>query len=303
MMIPTATPADQMLALTRAAGVALLARAFVLVEGADAESFLQNLLSQDLHGMADGTARDALFLSPKARIIANPRVTRLDQSRFLLDLEPVGEAPLVAGLRRYRLGAKVVVELTEAWSLLSLIGPQAESIDLDGLSLPTALGGLPRRDVLVAAAQAEALIASAVAAGAVTVSPDAIEALRVEAGEVRLGADLDQRWMPAEVGVVERTVSFEKGCFPGQEPVTRLHRRGHANRGPRRLILDALVAVGEPLHVDDREVGLVTSVAGPPWLSRHAAIGIVRVKVAEDAVFVAGGSVKARAAGLVGTGI
>ena len=292
-----------MLALTRAAGVALLARAFVLVEGADAESFLQNLLSQDLHGMADGTARDALFLSPKARIIANPRVTRLDQSRFLLDLEPVGAAPLVAGLRRYRLGAKVVVELTEAWSLLSLIGPQAESIDLDGVALPTALGGLPRRDVLVAAAQAEALIASAVAAGAVTVSPDAIEALRVEAGEVRLGADLDQRWMPAEVGVVERTVSFEKGCYPGQEPVTRLHRRGHANRGPRRLILDALVAVGEPLHVDDREVGLVTSVAGPPWLSRHAAIGIVRVKVAEDAVFVAGGSVKARAAGLVGTGI
>lgn len=264
------------------------ARGFVLVEGVDAEKFLQNLLSQELRGMVVGEARTALLLTAKARVIADPRVTLLDEARYMLDLDPVGVDALVSGLTRYRLGAKVAIDATTDWSLVSLIGPEAEGTATDGVRIVGLLGNLPRVDVLVAADQREATVAAAIAAGATPVEPDAIEALRIESGTVRLGLDADERWMPAEVGLVETTVSFAKGCFIGQEPVTRLHRRGHANRGPRRLALDAVIERGATLELDGKDVGVITSVAAAPWLAAPRAIGIVRVDVPEGTVLTAG---------------
>ena len=287
-MTPLPAPADQLQTLRTAVGVVEPSRGFVLVEGADAEKFLQNLLSQELRGMVVGEARQALFLTPKARVIADPRVTLLDEGRFLLDLDPVGVDALVRGLTRYRMGAKVAIDATTDWSLISLIGPAAETIATDGVRIVGLLGELPRVDVLVPADQREALVAAAIAAGATPVEPDAIEALRIETGAVRLGHDVDERWMPAEVGLVKTTVSFEKGCFIGQEPVTRLHRRGHANRGPRRLALDAAVELGTTLELDGKDVGVITSVAADPWLIEPRAIGIVRVDVPEGSVLTAG---------------
>jgi tRNA-modifying protein YgfZ len=287
-MTPLPKPADQLQALRAAVGVVEPPRGFVLVEGADAEKFLQNLLSQEVCGMIVGEARTALFLTAKARVIADPRVTLIAEARYLLELDPVGVDALVRGLTRYRMGAKVAIDATTDWSLISLIGPAAETIATDGVRIVGLLGDLPRVDVLVPTDQRAALVAAAIASGATPVEPDAIEALRVEAGTVRLGHDVDERWMPAEVGLVEATVSFEKGCFIGQEPVTRLHRRGHANRGPRRLALDAVVELGVTLELDGKDVGVITSVAADPWLTAPRAIGIVRVDVPEGTVLTAG---------------
>ncbi|MEI7439692.1 MAG: hypothetical protein WCK20_08495 [Thermoleophilia bacterium] len=287
-MTPFPSPSDQLQALRTAVGVVVPPRGFALVEGVDAEKFLQNLLSQELRGMVVGEARTALLLTAKARVIADPRVTLLDEERYLLDLDPVGVDALVGGLTRYRLGAKVAIDATTDWSLVSLIGPEAEGTSTDGVRIVGLLGDLPRVDVLVSADQREATVAAAIAAGATPVEPGAIEALRIESGMVRLGHDADERWMPAEVGLVETTVSFEKGCFIGQEPVTRLHRRGHANRGPRRLSLDAVVEPGTTLELDGKDVGVVTSVAAAPWFTEPRAIGIVRVDVPEGTVLTAG---------------
>ena len=284
-----ADPAVQMRALRAGCGVLAPPRAFVAVEGPDAHVLLQNLLTQDLDGIAEGEARRALLLTPKARIVADARVTRMGGERYLLDVEPEAAEPLAALLLRYRLAAKAEIAATGHWSLVSLIGPGALAIDLPGTALGGALGALPRRDVVVPTIGLMGSLAAAERAGAVPVAEDAVEALRVEAGEVRFGRDADERWMPAEVGLVDEAVSFSKGCFIGQEPVTRLHRRGHANRGPRRLALDAAVAPGTPVvDGDGRDVGVVTSVAGPPWLDGHRAIGIVRVD-AGDGPLTAGG--------------
>ena len=284
----TATAAQQLAALRSAAGVLTPPRAFIAVEGPDAESFLQNLLTQDLAGLTDGESRRALLLTPKARVLADLRGTRLAAERVLLDVEPAVADELVRQLTRYRLGAKATIERTDAWTLVSVIGPTAPAIALPGTRIETTLGALPRIDALVPTAELTDVLAAAVAAGAVPVTDAAVEALRVESGEVRLGHDVDERWMPAEVGLVEATVSFEKGCFLGQEPVTRLHRRGHANRGPRRLALDADVAPGTPLMLDGKDVGVITSVAGAPWLDTLHAIGIVRVEVPAGTELVAG---------------
>ena len=114
--------------------------------------------------------------------------------------------------------------------------------------------------------------------------------------------------MPAEAGLVERSVSFSKGCYPGQEPIARLHYRGHAKRGLRALVLEggagvgggtgaalALPAYDTPVVLDGKEVGRVTSAVAAgsndpaaaggagPAAGDVLALAYVRVEVPEDA--------------------
>ena len=71
------------------------------------------------------------------------------------------------------------------------------------------------------------------------------EIARIEAGMARFGLEFGTDSMPAEAGLEDRAVSFTKGCYPGQEPVARLHYRGHANRGVRGLeLLQSLPELG-----------------------------------------------------------
>lgn len=294
----TLDPAAQVDLARNAAAVARIPRAIVRVAGPDAESHLQAVLSQELVDIPLGSARYALLLTPKARVLADPRVSRIAPDAFLLDVEPAAADRLAATLTRYRLRAQAdITRDDEAWSLLAVVGPQADAVVAAALGAPpgqeegagagaepplvlrAAPIDAPRVDVLVAADQTAAVLGRLTGAGASSVDPAALEALRVAAGVPRLAAELDERWMPAESGVVERAVSFDKGCYIGQEPVTRLHRRGHANRGPRRLAPDAPVDVGDAIVHEGKEVGVVTSIAGPPWLDAPAALGIVRVEV------------------------
>ncbi len=98
-----------------------------------------------------------------------------------------------------------------------------------------------------------------------------------------MGREIDDRIMPAEAGLEERTISFTKGCYPGQEPVARLHYRGHANRGLRVLELEgaSLPQYDEPLIVGDNVVGRVTS-AVRTAAETVVALGYVRREVPDD---------------------
>lgn len=87
---------------------------------------------------------------------------------------------------------------------------------------------------------------------------------RLEAGIPIFGIDFNSDNFPAESGVVERAVNFEKGCYVGQEPVARLHYRGHPNRQLRGVKLEREVPAGAPLFFESREVGRVTSLARSP---------------------------------------
>ena len=96
-----------------------------------------------------------------------------------------------------------------------------------------------------------------------TVAPDELELLRIRAGTPAWGKEIDDRVLPAEAGLTDRAVSFTKGCYPGQEPIARLHYRGRANRGLRVLELEAgpLPAYDAELELDGKVVGRVTSAA------------------------------------------
>src|SRR5439155_2895126 len=87
-------------------------------------------------------------------------------------------------------------------------------------------GGIPNEDYGLPAVE---LLDGQPPAEARPLGEDELEALRIAAGTPRFGKEIDERVLPAEAGLVERAVSLSKGCFPGQEPIARLHYRGHAN--------------------------------------------------------------------------
>jgi folate-binding protein YgfZ len=175
------------------------------------------------------------------------------------------------------------------WRVASVIGPSAAHLtgfgDLDPeyaqrhrdwegtevLGIATDLGV----DLLVRADQADALEGLLRTAGVAEVSPDAAEIVRVEAGRPRFGLDMGPEAMPAEAGIVDRAVDFEKGCYIGQEPVARLHYRGKPNRSLRGLRLSAPASAGEPLRLGEKEVGTLATTVLSPALGAIA-LAIVR---------------------------
>jgi folate-binding protein YgfZ len=282
------------------------ARSFTLVEGRDATRFLHGVVSNDVEGLAVGDAAYALLLTPKARVVADFRLTRLAGESFLIDAEPAAAESLRTGLARYRMAARATIEpADETYGAIGVLGPAAAALirEISGVTPDASAreghGAALADDVhaLVAALQPgpafdlvgpraalpglwDALAAALPAHGGRPAGATALEILRVEAGVPRFGAELTGEVMPAEAGVVGRAVSFTKGCYIGQEPVARLHYRGHANRGLRGIVMNgAPPAPGTPVAVEGREVGRVTSAAASPALGRTIALAIVRREV------------------------
>jgi folate-binding protein YgfZ len=109
-----------------------------------------------------------------------------------------------------------------------------------------------------------------------------LEVRRIESGVPRWGREIDERILPAEAGLDRTHVSFTKGCYPGQEPIARLHYRGKANRALRVLELDDVPEYDAELVHDGKVVGRVTSAARRPDGS-VVALAYVRTEVPEDA--------------------
>ena len=250
------------------------------VSGPAAEEYLQRMVSNDVAVLAPGESCDALLLTPKARVIAVLRVLRRAADDFLLLTEPeLGEA-VRAELLRFRFAARAEIELEEHRSYV-LFGSGVEGSD--GRAIPNPDYGVPALEILD----------GDVPEGATELSGDALEELRIRAGTPRFGREIDERVLPAEAGLDERAVSFTKGCYPGQEPVARLHYRGHANRGLRRLVIEGgdLPAPDVAIVHAGKEVGRVTSAVRAA--EGILALGYVRSEVPADADL-AVGSARAR---------
>jgi hypothetical protein len=117
-----------------------------------------------------------------------------------------------------------------------------------------------------------------------TVDDGELELLRIKAGTPRWAREIDDRILPAEAGLDKRAIDFEKGCYPGQEPIARQHYRGRVNRTLRVLEIDGveLPEYDAELTLEGKVVGRVTSAA----LDRDqvSALAYVRVEVPPDRV-------------------
>jgi folate-binding protein YgfZ len=232
-------------ALQEGQGAFEFPRDVVRVSGPDAARYLQGQLSQDVAGLAPGEWAWALVLAPQGKLDVFVRAYRAGADEFILDTDAGVGPALVARLLRFRLRTKADVEQLP-WRVVAVRGPEAVPGPSAGgaagaLVVPFVWGGLRGYDLLGAGPVAPA--------GAVAVSEDAYEAARVEAGFPKHGAELDERTIPAEAGLVEASVSFTKGCYTGQELVARIDSRGsNVPRHLRGLLLSGPAAPGRLLY-------------------------------------------------------
>ena len=182
--------------------------------GPDAASYLQAMVSNDVEGLDVGGSCEALLLTAKARVIAPPVVLRRGVDDFLvLTEEGLGER-VRSTLLRSRFAAKCEIARRGA----HVVGrPRRRAT-----GIPTADYGVPAVEVLDEDVEP-------------SIDDAELELLRVRAGTPRFGREIDDRVLPAEAGLDQRAVDFEKGCYPGQEPIARQHYRGRVNRTLRVL--------------------------------------------------------------------
>ncbi|HZT84119.1 MAG TPA: hypothetical protein VE984_01695 [Gaiellaceae bacterium] len=238
--------------------VAVRAREFVRVAGPDAADYLQRMVSNDVEALVPGEACPALLLTAKARVIAPLVVLRRADDDFLLLTDPgLGEV-VRAHLTRMRLRARCEIESEEHDAVVVFGGSRGFASDWPGAREALDSGLEP------------------------TLSEDELELRRIESGVPRWEHEIDERILPAEAGLDATHVSFSKGCYPGQEPVARLHFRGHPNRGLRVLELGELPERDTSLLHEGREVGRVTSAARRED-GGVVALAYVRTEVPDDA--------------------
>jgi folate-binding protein YgfZ len=281
------------------------ARGMLLVTGPDAAEYLQGQLTNDVEALSPGDGQYAALLDRKGHMQGDMRVLRPSAEELLLDTEPEALAAARRHLEMYSIGRDVkVTDVSEERTILSLIGPRA--VDVAGTAaLPEnaceastvagveclAVGTRVGIDLIAATADAGRLREALGEAGAVEVSPEAAEILRIEAGVPRFGAEMGTETMPAEAGIVADAISFTKGCYIGQETVARLHYKGRPNRHLRGLRLSAPAEPGAALALGEKEVGKLGSAAVSPALGpiglailRREAEPGVTLSVGEDGV-------------------
>ncbi|HET9196808.1 MAG TPA: folate-binding protein [Solirubrobacterales bacterium] len=256
-------------------------RGLLIVAGPEAAEYLQGQLTNDVEAIEPGEGAYAALLDRKGHMQADMRVLRPgEEPELWLDLEPEGLAAASRHLQMYKIGREVeVVDASGRQALVSLIGPRAveiagsaplpedacEAVTVGGAGC-LAVGTAAGIDLFVPAEERDRARGALLAAGAVEVSPEAAEIIRVESGRPRFGAEMGTETMPAEAGVVERAVSFTKGCYIGQETVARLHYKGKPNRHLRGLRFSAPAEPGAALRLDEKEVGTVGGAALSPAL-------------------------------------
>ena len=219
------------------------------------------MVSNDVEALAIGDACEALLLTPRARVIAPLVVLRRGADDFLLLTEAgLGERVRVT-LLRSRFAAKCEISIEEH---------TASVVFGDGAGIPSADYGVEAVEVLDADLEP-------------TVGEADLELLRIKAGTPRWGREIDDRILPAEAGLDRRAVDFEKGCYPGQEPIARQHYRGRVNRTLRVLEIEGeeLPAYDAELAFGDKAIGRVTSATLDG--GNVVALAYVRAEVPPDA--------------------
>lgn len=268
-------------------------QAIFTLAGRDRVKYLHNISSNDIKGLAEGRGTLALLLNPQGRILAELEVYALAEK--LLVLSHVSQRERTIGtLKKYVIGSQVQIEdLTEQKGGVGVEGPRAAEVvqrvcgvDVGGLAdlsaLEATIDGVPccvvRRsrfggvgvEVIAPRAQMatlwQKLPAEVRALGGEPIGMAAFHAMRLEAEMPWYPADFNDGMIPHEAAIETTHISFNKGCYTGQEIVERVRSRGHVNR--KRVALKfataAPPAAGTKLLAGGAEVGFVTSGAVSP---------------------------------------
>ena len=300
------TVAEEYQALTQ--GTALLDRSPVgrlSFSGEDAVDLLNRLSTNDLMALEVGKGTPTVLTSNKGRILGLLFVLRLDD-RIMVLTAPETRGVVMEWIDFYTFGEDVSVDdLTDETGMLSMAGPHAARFldDVSGASITslerydsvsasiegeectivrTDFASLPGYDLIVSADAGprlwEGLSTRGQQAGLRPVGVEALEVVRVEQGVPAYGKELSEDYNPLEAGLREY-ISFTKGCYVGQEVVTRLDTYKKVRK---RLVgfqwtpgTDSRPSHGAKLLVDGKQAGVVTSAATSPRLKKGIGLAYV----------------------------
>jgi tRNA-modifying protein YgfZ len=265
-------------------------RGKLALSGPDAKGFLAGQVTNDVEALEPGSGCYAALLTHKGKMLGDLRVLDVGEELWL-DTERVALQALFDTIRRFKIGYELELhKRTVQRGLLSLIGPDAARVaaaeelgDVEHANAPVEIEGVAAIavrtdtgvDLICDAADTGELAETLRERGAVTVSEEAAEIVRVEHGRPRYGVDMDEGTIPQEAGLNERAVSFTKGCYVGQETVARLYYRGKPKRHLRGLRLSEPTPPGAELHLGEKAVGRLSSVVISPT---HGPIGLGLVR-------------------------
>jgi folate-binding protein YgfZ len=298
-------------ALEKTAGLVDLSSSGIFeLRGDDRTRFLHGMVTNDIKSLAPGGGCHAAFLSPQGRMTADLHVFCAEDS-LILTTEPAMREKLGPALRKYIIGDRpLLLDRSEELALLSLQGPRATVLLSKMLEEPlslerpydhfegtlagvriricrvhrTSAGGCD----LIVEQRGLSLVWDLILASGKNdqVQPAGFESFnvhRIKAGIPWYGLDMDERTLPIEAGLEKDAISFNKGCYIGQESVARITYRGHVNRKLVGLSLSGSQppSNGDKISKDGQEVGWVTSSAYSPSLKIAIALGYLRRELLE----------------------
>ena len=278
--------------------------------GPDRLSYLHAMLTNDVASLRPGKGCYAAYLTAQGRMVADMRVLELGDLTLLV-VEAPAKTVVLEKLQQFifsedvrltdlssELGEIAVYGARAADALAAVFASESGALSREALAAlaeyesarapfkgGTAVAvadrelGVPGFDVHVDRERAPALAGALCQAGVVEASGDTAEVLRIEAGRPRFGVDMDDSTIPLEAGIERRAISFTKGCYPGQEVITRVLHRGHGRVAKKLVGINVCGSVvparGDRVVADDKEIGRITSAALSPSLRCPIALGYV----------------------------
>jgi len=249
--------------------------AIVVVTGGDRASWLNGLVTCDVAKLPDGACAYGLAVTQKGRILTDLFVTKRGDAIDVVLPARVRDAVMDA-LEKYLVMEDAEMARDDARRVWFAHGPKAAELGI--VCDRTGLGGA----IVIAPPEEKDRLAERVASlGGVVGDASGWEALRVERGVPAFGVDFDEKTYPQEASLEKRAVSFDKGCYLGQEVVCMLELRGHVKRKLVPFAMDDGEGVARGAKVTDdagTEIGTVSSATSSATLGKH--VGLAMLKLA-----------------------
>ncbi len=249
------------------------------VTGADTLRFLNGQISNDLRKATGDSAIQAAILSAKGKLNAVVFISA-DGDSFLLDADPEVREELSARIERYIIADDVQIEdVTDGFAIFHVTGEAAPPLP-SARTVRAARFGCPGWDLWFESAERDRAFQQ-LASAFVFCDEECAELLRIEQGIPRWGRELTDQIIPTEANLEATSIDYAKGCYIGQEVISRIKMSGQTNKR-----LCGLVSLsGTPLQpgmrlaaADDegKEAGWITSAARSPRLEKEIALGYVK---------------------------
>ncbi len=254
----------------------LSARVKLSVTGADAERFLNGQLSNDIRKATENSAIAACLLTHKGKLNAHLFCTR-NQNAYLIDADPELRESLLPRLERYVIADDVrIQDVTDQFGLYHSLGDPNMPGDGECITRSSTRFGEPGYDLWVAPERREPLRRN-LSERFEFCDEACAEILRIERGIPRWGRDLTEEIIPIEANLELQTIDYDKGCYIGQEVISRMKMSGQTNKRLCGLIGDRLEPgmklFSEP---DLKEVGWVTSATNASTQGGQIGLGFVK---------------------------